>query len=371
MRKRPIACHFSSVHRVNDVRIFHKECKTLATAGFDVTLIGVAAQVQSDSVRVHGLPEAKGRIARIALQTRDAYRMALRTRADIYHFHDPELLPFGLLIKKRTGARVIFDSHECFREDVVEKGWIPRWMRGAVGVGVGAIEDAVVARIDQVVAATPHIGDFFSARAKRTVVVNNYPMPHEFVAREGVGKERSGICYAGAMSPARGLIPFLDALSFIPQTVPVHIAGVFASEAFEAAVRSHPNWQRIIFHGQIGREELARIYGSCLAGVVTFLPAPNHIHSQPNKLFEYMSAGLAVIGSRFPLWAGVIEGGGAGICVDPASPAEIAQAINRVVDDPTAAAQMGNRGSKLTRTTYNWETEGRRLVASYHDLLEN
>lgn len=370
-QRNPVVCHLSSVHRVSDVRIFHKECETLAAAGLDVTLIGVDAPVRSDRVKVIPLPPAKGRIKRIALHSRDAYRMAMRTRADIYHFHDPELLPFGLLLKKRTGARVIFDSHECFREDVVEKDWIPSWLRGAVGAGVGVIEDAVVSRIDQVVAATPHIGDFFSSRAKRVVVVNNYPLPHEFVASEAATEGRSGVCYAGAMSPARGLMPFLDALSLVPPSVPVHVAGIFASGAFEAAARSHPNWQRVTFHGQVGRADLARIYRSCLAGIVTFLPAPNHIHSQPNKLFEYMAAGLAVIGSRFPLWAQVIEDGRSGLCVDPASPEQIAQAINRVASDPAAASEMGKRGSDLVRTRYNWEPEGRRLVASYHDLLAN
>jgi glycosyltransferase involved in cell wall biosynthesis len=108
---------------------------------------------------------------------------------------------------------------------------------------------------------------------------------------------------------------------------------------------------------------------SSFAGVVTFLPAPNNVDSQPNKMFEYMSAGIPVIGSHFPLWREIIEGNDCGICVDPANPAEIARAIDRLYRDQAAARAMGRRGRDTVLSRYNWEGEGAKLVSLYRSIL--
>ena len=370
VRSRGKICHITSVHRVNDIRVFHKECATLAQAGFDVTLIGVDADTPDRDVKIIRLSDGGGRLQRMVGRARSAYRLAQDVGADLYHFHDPELLPYGLLLKRRTGAKVVFDSHECFREDVVAKDWIPAPLRSTVGGVVGAIEDAVVRRIDMVVAATPHIAESFERQARRVVTINNYPLQGEFAhsaAQQPTNPD--SICYVGAISFVRGIIPFLDALSYVDNSVRVDVAGLFASTAVEQAVKEHPNWHRVTFHGQTGRDQVAQIYARAFSGIVTFLPAPNHIYSQPNKLFEYMSAGIPVICSHFPLWRSVIEEGGCGLAVDPQDPQAIGGAIERLRQDRTAAQQMAERGVRLIQDRYNWEHEGSRLVKSYDELL--
>lgn len=363
-------CHISSVHRVNDVRVYHKECTTLAEAGFDVTLIGVEADVPERGVRIIPLPGSGNRLQRMVGRTRKAYHQALGVGADLYHFHDAELLPYALMLKRRTKAKVVFDSHECFREDVVAKDWIPAGLRPIVGGAVGAVEDLVARRIDQVVAATPHIAEAFERHARRVVTINNYPLKNEFTAAATAKRvARDGICYVGAISFVRGIISFLDALSFIGDNVRVDVAGLFASAAVEHAAITHPNWRRVNFHGQTDRQQVASIYARSFAGIVTFLPAPNHIYSQPNKLFEYMSAGIPVICSHFPLWRSVIEEGGCGISVDPQDPRAIGAAIEQLRLNPESGRQMAQRGARLVQERYNWEHEGRRLVESYSELL--
>lgn len=363
-------CHITSVHRVNDVRVFHKECTSLARAGFDVTLIGVAADVPDCGVKVIRLSDDGNRLQRMIGRARTAFHHALDLKAQIYHFHDPELLPYGLMLKRRTGARVVFDSHECFREDVIAKDWIPASLRRPVGQLVGAVEDFVVKRIDQVVAATPHIADSFAPHACRVVTINNYPLEEEFAGSASQpATSRDSICYIGAISFVRGIIPLLDSLSFVDPSVVLHVAGLFASRAVETAARSHPNWSRVTFHGQVNRAQVAKIYAESFAGIVTFLPVPNHIYSQPNKLFEYMSAGIPVICSHFPLWRSVIDDGGCGITVDPAQPSEIAAAIEGLRLHPPRAAAMAARGLALIHDRYNWQREGERLIESYDALL--
>ena len=106
-----------------------------------------------------------------------------------------------------------------------------------------------------------------------------------------------------------------------------------------------------------------------IAGVVTFLPLPNHINAQPNKIFEYMAAGLPVIGSNFPLWKELIEGNACGLCVNPTQPSEIAAAIHYLASHPEQALQMGANGKKMVQNTYNWTAEERKLQAFYQKVL--
>lgn len=324
-------CHFSSVHKVNDIRVFHKKCKTLASAGYDVTLIACAAKVEAGGVDVVQLNSEGGRLKRMLLGAFRAYKAAESKNADIYHFHDPELLPYGFLLKKKTGAKVVYDSHECYPDDILTKEWIPLFLRKVISVSFERIENFFAKRLDAVVAATPHIEKRFKGIAKRTVTINNYPLKEEFlvdVNEESVPKD--GVCYVGAISHVRGILSLMDALDFVDKDIKFYLAGTFASPDIEAAVKSHRNWGRVTYYGQIGRKEISGIYRKSFAGIVNFLPSPNHVFSQPNKLFEYMSAGMPVVCSNFDLWRTVVEAGECGICVDPSDPKEIGEAINRI-----------------------------------------
>jgi glycosyltransferase involved in cell wall biosynthesis len=102
-----------------------------------------------------------------------------------------------------------------------------------------------------------------------------------------------------------------------------------------------------------------------LAGIVTFHPLPNHLDSHPTKMFEYMSSGIPVIASDFPLWRDIIEGNQCGICVDPLDPKAIAAAIDYVVTHPQAAKAMGENGRRAVLQKYNWTVQANRLIDFY------
>jgi glycosyltransferase involved in cell wall biosynthesis len=104
------------------------------------------------------------------------------------------------------------------------------------------------------------------------------------------------------------------------------------------------------------------------AGIVTFLPAPNHIDAQPNKVFEYMSAGVPVIASHFPLWREIVEGNQCGLCVDPHEPEQIAEAIDYLLGHPDEARRMGENGMRAVQDRYNWAIEERKLRKFYEGL---
>ena len=106
------------------------------------------------------------------------------------------------------------------------------------------------------------------------------------------------------------------------------------------------------------------------AGIVTFHPLPNHIDAQPNKMFEYMSAGLPIITSNFPLWKEIVEGNNCGICINPLEPKEIAQAIEYIITHPKEAEQMGQNGKKAVLEKYNWGVEEKKLFEIYKELIK-
>ncbi len=118
----------------------------------------------------------------------------------------------------------------------------------------------------------------------------------------------------------------------------------------------------------MNRQETAKILAKSKAGIVTFYPLPNHIDAQPNKMFEYMAAGIAVICSDFPYWKEIIEDNNCGICVNPLDENEISNAINKLMSDSDLAKHMGENGKKLVTQKYNWDIEEKKLIQLYKEL---
>ncbi len=123
-------CHITTVHPSFDKRIFHKECKTLAKAGYDVILIAQHEKDEVvDKIKIIALPKPKNGFERILFSSQKAYKLALKQKVDIYHFHDPEFLPWAIKLKKKTGTKIIYDVHEDYPEQILSKHWIPKFLK--------------------------------------------------------------------------------------------------------------------------------------------------------------------------------------------------------------------------------------------------
>ncbi len=146
------------------------------------------------------------------------------------------------------------------------------------------------------------------------------------------------------------------------------LAGAYSDEMDRTAVRQLPGWEAVEELGTLDRSRLWAIMCRCRIGLVLFHPCPNHMEAQPNKLFEYMAAGLPVIASNFPMWRELVEGCRCGICVDPMDSKAIAKGITWLFDHPEEADKMGQRGREAIREHFNWESEARKLLALYDSL---
>lgn len=362
--------HITSVHPRNDVRIFLKECRSLAEhPEYDVSLVvadGKGHEV-CNGIKIYDVGASGGRISRMMKTTRKVYARALELDSDIYHFHDPELLKWGLkLISK--GKKVIYDSHEDVSADIIDKEYIPKFARKFIAGWFEKKEKKGAAKLTAIVAATPFIRDRFLPFNKESVDINNFPLQSEYEQQVHPNVERDrSVCYIGGLTRVRCIDKIVQSVAPI-QDVSLLMAGRFESEDFRNSITQLKGWEKVKDLGFINRDQANEVKRKCVAGLVIFSPIANHVNAQPNKLFEYMSAGLPIIGSNFPLWKEMIEGNSCGICVDPGSVEEITAAIDKLLNNPDLVTEYGNNGVRLVREKYNWEIEKRKLLALYQRI---
>lgn len=361
--------HLSSVHVPGDTRILHREAATLARAGHDVVLIAAGELPRSPpGVRFRGVPRPSDVRSRFLRTIGSVYTAAVDEAADVYHLHDPELLPIGALLRLR-GARVVYDVHEDYTLQTLTKPWVAPRLRRPLAHAVGLAERIVERFFHGIVVATPAIGQRF----RSPVIVQNFPDLAELAAPKSGTPYRAReplIAYVGTISEERGLNELVEALGLFPATHPARLVLAGKASPVDAldAVANLPGWSRVDFRGWCGRDEVAEVLASARVGSVVLRPLSNYLESYPVKLFEYMAAGLPVVASNFPLWRRFVEEPDCGLLVDPLDPKASAEAYQWVLDHPAEAEAMGKRGQDAALERYNWEPEGRKLVDLYRRL---
>lgn len=363
--------HLTSVHGRYDIRIYRKQCVSLARAGYRVSLVvadGLGDEVTAEGVRIIDAGRPAGRLSRMIRTTARVARLARSLDPDLYQFHDPELLPAGVRLK-RAGKPVVFDSHEDIGKQVMGKPYLAPAARRVISRLVDGVERWAVGKLDAVIGATPSITAKFRRLARRRVNINNYPLLGELENSVPWANKENRVCYVGGISEARGILPLVAALEQCASGARLDLAGLFSEAETEAAARALPGWRQVDSLGFCDRGGVRQVLARSCAGMVTLAPLPNHVESLPIKMFEYMSAGIPVIASDFPLWHEIVVGNDCGLCVKPQDPVAIAGAIDELVMNPERAAAMGRNGQAAVREKFNWALEERKLLQLYHELL--
>ncbi len=367
-------CVLTSVHIPFDGRIFHKEAKSLAKAGYDVVLIARHDRAEVvDGVRIVPLPEPKNRLQRMTKLLWRLFRLAVREDADVYHFHDPELMTVGLLLKLR-GKKVIWDVHEHYPNSILDKFWISEWLRRFVSKSFDLFERAVVRFFDYVIYTTPFVGARYEKLKVRTGRIENYPLIK--LSKTFEKDPQKKIIYLGGMSRTRGLVEVIEALGLVVKEYPgweLCLVGSCRPATFEDELKTLAAERRIARHVTfipwVPYEEKERLSSQAAMGVITYLPYSNNTSCLPNKLFDYMLVGLPVIASNFPLYREVVEPNRCGLIVDPTKPQAIAKAMEYLIEHPQEARRMGENGRRAVLEQYNWEKESEKLLRIYDAVL--
>jgi glycosyltransferase involved in cell wall biosynthesis len=356
--------HLTSSHPPDDIRIFLKECRSLAQAGFEVHLVAPGEDHGArDGVAIHCFELPTGiRPLRIVRRLWRAWRSARALRPDLCHFHEPELVPVALLLKL-GGARTVYDVHEDHLSTVSYSA------RPSGGRRSGFLALELLARLvcDAFVAATPQIGRRFPA--ERTIDLLNYPLREEF-APSPIHDRPAEVVYVGSITRPRGLNEMVEAIRSVrrPEARLV-LVGTFGDERLRSEAESLPGWERVEYRGRLGRAALREQLARSRVGLAILHPERNYVESFPTKLFEYMAAGLPAIVSDFPFFRELVEPVGCAVFVDPLDPTRLAAAIDGLLADETRAEEMGRRGSAAIRDRLNWEHQAPKLAALYLRLI--
>jgi glycosyltransferase involved in cell wall biosynthesis len=355
--------HVTTAHPATDSRILSREAVTLAKAGYRVWVVAPGEhQMELEGVRVLPFPPASSRAGRMTEGVVRAVRLGARTGADRYHLHDPELL-LAAPILRLLGKSVIFDAHEDLPRQILGKHWIPRRLRPLVGHIASLILGILAGATSAVVAATPTVAKGFR---KGATVVRNYPRLEEF--ETPTAPSLDGFVYVGLVSEDRGAIEMAQAIAALAGDARLHVAGAMASTRTRSLLEREVGWQRVVYHGVVGRQEVARLLHGAVAGLVVLHPTPSYIDALPVKMFEYMAAGVPVIASDFPLLREIVEASGCGILVEPLDVLAISGAMQWMLDHPDEAGAMGERGRETVRQELNWQAEAVALLALYAGL---
>lgn len=369
MKKR--VCHLSSVHVATDTRIFYRYCKHLSE-NYAVTLIAVHPK-EEILLGIHILPfrRFKNKLLRVFLTWFLMFFKAIRNPADLYHLHDPELIPCGLLLRL-MGKKVVLDIHENVAEDIFDKPWIPA--KKVLYTCFHFFEKLAVKNMPVILAEHSYEARYQKMGADFTTILNYVDLPFFNLFSENVKRTSHRIFYMGILLESRGLQQIAEALHILKKQghiIEFDVVGELYS-SLEKQLHALSFWndvsQQIHFHGRLTLEKGYEISQEASVGMCIIQPMKNSVGSYPTKMFEYMAIGLPQVTSDFPLYRDVVEGNNAGLCVNPGSAGDIAAAVLSILQDPVKAERMRYSGLKAAEK-YHWSGEMVKVHKLYNRLL--
>ncbi len=368
-------CHMTSVHSRDDIRIFEKECKSLAAAGYQTTLVVNDREEEEtkDGVRIISTGFfTKSRIKR-ALHTQSVFlKRALELNCEIYHLHDPELLPLALRLKKR-GKKVIFDSHEYYYEQIREKGYMAKFLRSLIAAVYLLYERRAFKKIDAVIYPCTIASERTVKREilDKIVYINNVPKLEDLYNHYSpISMEKEfKACYLGSLTRSRGIKHITKAAH--KAKVKLILAGKFHSESFEKEVKQLGEAEILDYRGFVDRRGVLDIYKESSVGLCTLLNRGQYLKSNnlPTKAYEYMSMAMPVIISDSPYTRQLLKKYEFGLAVNPEDIEGISKAILELKNNPELARKMGQKGREAVLQELNWGIEERKLLDLYKKLL--
>jgi glycosyltransferase involved in cell wall biosynthesis len=354
-------------HRAFDPRVFQKEARSLAAAGFDVSfLVPHDKDEERDGVKIISVPRYPKGWKKLLTSPWLLYRRALRCPKDaIFHLHDSELLWIGVLLKLR-GRRLIYDAHEDTPLQISYQHWVPKFFRKPYAWFYYWLEKLCGRLFDAIVIAEPVIAQYFPE--SKITLIRNFPILSQFSGQHPYLSRSKNVIYVGLLSKVRGAVEMATAAKIAKagDAFKMIFAGDFSPlDLRDEIVGSYP----VECLPWMNTPQLMKLVLDARAGMIVPHPIERYKTNYPVKLFEYMAAGMPVIASKYGESARFVQEANAGIVVDPLNPEEIAEAIQWLLDHPGESGEMGARGRRLVSEKYNWEKESLQLVNLYHNLF--
>jgi len=378
-------CFLSITHVYYDTRILHKECRSLVEAGFNVVHIAPDKEPNhkhpTHGVHIELYQQRSGLLGRI-IRYVDLYRRAVNANADCYHCNELESWLVGLFIKIfHKNKRVLFDVHEHYPSRFEEPPF-PKWSRLVGGRVVRLLYQILTRWTDYLIFAKRSVAKDFPYDPRRQAYVFNYgPLwvkeqrkndnPGASVQR--IVKKDIVAIHVGGFSRNRGWPQLLQALDQMKhQELHILCLGAITEgkEVLLAEAQRLGVTGRVQLKERVPYDKMFDYLSDADIGLMLYQPGiQNHIFAFPMKLYDYMLAGLPVIGPEFAIEVTpVVREEKCGLLIDTSEPKQIAQALDWLVENPDLAYEMGCRGRQAIIDKYNWEKESRKLIKIYSDF---
>ncbi len=358
--------HVSTVHQWNDPRILSKECQSLAKAGYKVGLI--ITDPQKDSmygVDLIGLKRRRNRWFRMSLGVFEAFRKVHRSGASIVHFHDPELIPLGL-IARLLGYQVIFDVHEDYVTSIkTVSRTIPRGLRGFFSA-VYQLTIPVQKMAFNIIIAE----EYYAETYPDATPVRNFPDLSLFFDYQT--KERSApgtvrLIYSGNVTLARGACHHETLVNALPGAS-LTMVGRCHADLVEG-LQSNPQVSLPSDGSFVPFEDIVESYDKdWTAGLAIFPETDHYTRKALTKLYEYAAAGIPVVCSDFPVWKKLVEENGLGLCVPPDDVEAQKKAVLKLSKDKVLYEKFSRLGRQFAHETASWTNEAQTLIELYNQL---
>lgn len=374
-------CHLACKHKMNDMRIFEKECKALAMGGFEVTLIGFGEKEQTKMIDgvccISLFCPIKNDIDVLTKRNKLIYKAAIQVDADLYHLHEPELLPVARKLK-RDGKVVVFDSHEFYGwqlHDNIHKIKIirvPACLMRVFGNLYMQYEKRICKTIDAVIQVCTMNGvDYFANRCKQSIFIRNLPNTNDYHRKSSIVFTKDiSIAMIGGITKERGVTQLVLA-SHLAGTR-LLLAGDFTPKSYKKELEEMQEYNCVEYKGFLNKDGMLALMEQVQIGASTLLNVGQYdkIDTLPTKVYDYMSMELPVILSNTPFALKMNEKYHFAICVNPSDPVEIADAITWLKNHPKEAIEMGKNGRRAIEEELNWQKECEKLLDFYKQLFK-
>ena len=365
--------HISTVHPAFDGRIFHKECTTLAQACHDVHLIIQHTKAEVvNGVKIVPLPKFSNRINRIIEGNKLALQRALEIDAQVYHFHDPELLPVGLKLKKQ-GYKVIFDMHELVGLMIRSKQWIPKPLRWGMEKIYAQFESKAFKKFDKIIVVTEKmVSDYtdviYPKYKNKVEIIRNYSLVSSISQAEPKQIDTEGatnFIYVGGLTRERGILQLVKSIQKF-ETGKLWLLGPWESTEFESECSEADKNGKMQYFGLLPMPEVYEYIQAADVGLTVLNPTVNHLASLPVKAFEYMAASKPQIMSNFPFWEKSFAG--CAVFIEPDNPHELESAFQKMIESAALRKTIGEKSFQMVTDHFSWEAESDKLLNIYKNI---
>lgn len=364
----------SSVHRWDDSRIYYKEALSLSK-NYSVELHAQSdfKHKQGPNINIYGLPKCNKRYKRILNLIRLFIR-AMKSDAQIFHFHDPELIPLALIIKKIKKVKMIYDVHEDYSESILNKYWIKKNIRTFISRKFNDFEKKSSKKFDLNINVIEYIGDKFANYGAKVLIVKNYALLGNEIREHSLFKDEDvKVVYVGGLSEERGIYEVINSLDFIfDRNIKLVLAGkcINADLKFKIEEKEEQD-DRLQYLGNLSPEKVKKLLDSCDIGLVCLHKISQYENSLPIKMFEYMSSKVPIIATDMTYWVKTFSEYDCMYFIKEVTAKNIAEAIKLLVLDKENSICMGENGYNAYANYLNWETEEKKLLNAYKCLFKS